>query len=60
MAAPVKTLATFLVLATSVAACTADVDILTEDAGRDVRRQYHTTSRSLSGCHGQASSLDPA
>jgi hypothetical protein len=56
----VKTLATFFVLTTSLIGCTADVDILTEDQDSTAGASIGTTERSLSGCHGQASSSIPS
>ena len=56
-AAAVKTLALALTLAT--AACTADVEIITEDQEATPGASI-TTERSLSGCQGHASSTIPA
>ena len=52
-----KTLA--LLLLTATAACTADVDIITEDTDATPGVSIGTTAKSLSGCHGQASSTIP-
>ena len=53
-----KTLA--LILVTATAACTADVEILTEDTDATPGVSIGTTAKSLTGCHGQASSTIPA
>ena len=57
-AAAVKTLAILLVLAT--AACTADVEIITEDQDATPGASITTTARGITNCHGQASSAIPA
>jgi hypothetical protein len=54
----VKSLAIVLTLAT--AACTADVDIITEDQEATPGASITTTERSLSGCNGHASATIPA
>ena len=53
-----KTLAFLLTVAT--AACTADVEILTEDQDATPGASITTTARGLSGCHGTASTSIPA
>jgi hypothetical protein len=54
----VKTLA--IILLTATAACTADVDIITEDTDATPGVSIGTTAKSLSGCHGQASTTIPS
>lgn len=49
-----------IILLTATAACTADVDIITEDTDATPGVSIGTTAKSLSGCHGQASSTIPA
>jgi len=53
-----KPLAVLLLAAT--AACTADVEIITEDQNASPGASITTTARGLTGCHGTASSSIPA
>lgn len=48
-----------LALAAPLAACTADVDVITEDTDATAGASITSIPRSLSGCHGQASSTIP-
>ncbi|HTL36736.1 MAG TPA: hypothetical protein VL326_26560 [Kofleriaceae bacterium] len=50
----------FVTITLATAACTADVEILTEDQEATSGASIGTTSRSLSGCNGHASSTIPA
>lgn len=52
-----KAIAFCVVVAAS--ACTADVEIITEDQGATSGASVETSARGLSGCHGQASSSIP-
>ncbi len=49
-----------LVASLLLTACTADVDILTEDEGATEGASITTIGRGVTGCHGQASSSIPA